>query len=323
MKAKVSILVPVYNVSAFIEKCAHSLFNQTFSDIEYIFVNDATPDDSIEKLLNVIEQYPQRKNQIKIIEHSENRGLASARNTALNNATGEYISVVDSDDYIEPEMIEVLYNKAIEENADIVISDMLMEHTSKTVYLVDELSDNNDHFSDIIKNEHSHSFLCNKLISKTLYEREDCRVPEGLNYYEDRHVMSRLFYFANKIVKVNRAFYHYVHYNTQAITKTKNRMHFENVVLFWNLLDEFLIKHNEFDKLQPIIDKAKIESKVRLMIDTHSPELRKEFATIFYEEETRCLNHFKRGEKLMLLFIRYKLFGLAQLFHLYLLQKHK
>ncbi len=124
-------------------------------------------------------------------------------------------------------------------------------------------------------------------------------------------------------MKVNAGFYHYVHYNTQAITKLKNRMHFENVVLFWNLLDEFLIKYNEYDKLLPITDKAKIESKDRLMIDTHSSELRKEIATIFYEEETRCLNQFKRGEKLMLLLIRYKLFGLAQLFHFYLVQKHK
>ena len=132
MSAKVSILVPIYNVSTYIEKCANSLFSQTFTDIEYIFVNDATPDDSIEKLQKVIEKYPNRKENITIIQHAENRGLAVARNTAKYAANGDYVLVVDSDDYIEEQMVEILYKKAITDNADIVISDIFIE--TKTNY---------------------------------------------------------------------------------------------------------------------------------------------------------------------------------------------
>lgn len=316
MTPKVSILVPVYKVSDYIERCAESLFNQTFEEIEFVFVDDASPDDSIEKLEQLMEKFPNRKDNVTIIHHSANQGLAAARNTALDAATGDYISVVDSDDYIDPDMIETLYNKAIDENADIVVSDMIMEYPDKTVILEDYLSDNeNEHFSDIIRNEQSHSFLCDKLVRRESYLCPDCRVPQGLNYYEDRHVMSRLFYFAKKIVKVNRAFYHYVHYNSDAITKNKGRMHFENVVIFWNLFDEFLREHDEFDKHKDIIALAKAQSKVRLMADTHSYSLRKEYANIFLAEEKQCFGHFKTGEKIMLLLVRYRRFRLAQLLH--------
>ena len=83
MNPKVSIIVPVYNVSKFIERCARSLFEQTFESIEYIFVNDCTPDDSITKLNKIIIDYPQRSKSIRIIEHETNRGLAAARNSGL------------------------------------------------------------------------------------------------------------------------------------------------------------------------------------------------------------------------------------------------
>jgi glycosyltransferase involved in cell wall biosynthesis len=324
MNPKVSILIPIYNVSAYIEKCAHSLFKQTFSDIEYVFVNDATPDDSIEKLINVINLYPDRKNQVKIIQHPVNKGLAVARNSAIDASSGDYIAVVDSDDYIDPEMIEILYLKAVSENADIVVSDMMMEYSNHTNYVIDYVSDNeNEHFKDIIRNEQSHSFLCDKLVLRHLYELPECRVPDGLNYYEDRHVATRLFYFAKKTVKINRAFYHYVHYNTNAITKSKDRMHFENVIEFWTLLDSFLIEHGEFDKYKDIINISKVRSKIVLMFDTNSSKLRKEFGTMFIGEQLKCNEYLKTGEKLMLFFVNNKLYFLAQLYHNLLLIKNK
>ncbi|MDP4239584.1 MAG: glycosyltransferase family 2 protein [Bacteroidota bacterium] len=323
MNPKVSILVPVYNVSPFIEKCANSLFEQTFKDIEYIFVNDATPDDSMEKLQKVIFKYPERKDSIKIIHHATNRGLAATRNTALDASTGDFIAVVDSDDFIEPKMIEVLYNNALIENADIVVSDLLIEYPEKIKTVIEYIADNKEeNFKNIIQHELISSSLCNKLINRDLYMKADCRVPENLNYCEDWHVMTRLFYFANKIVKVDRAFYHYIVYNSNSITRSKGRMHFENVVLFWSLLDSFLKEHNEFEKYKAAIERPKVQSKVNLMIDTNSSRLRKEFAGIFKEEEKHCLKYFKRGEKLMLLLVRYHLFFLAQLFHTYLVTKN-
>jgi glycosyltransferase involved in cell wall biosynthesis len=311
-------------VSKYIEKCAASLFEQTFEDIEYIFVNDATPDDSIDKLQKTIDRYPTRKDQIHIIHHSENKGLAITRNTALNASSGEYISVIDSDDYIDRDMIELLYNKAIEENADIVVSDIILEYTDREIIINEQVSPNREcYFSDMIINEHIHSFLCDKLVKRNLYMHPDCRVPKGLNYYEDRHVMTRLCYFATKISKVDRPLYHYVQYNSNAITKTKTEMHFDNMMRFWSGLDQFLMDRNEFEKYKSIMELPKVQSKINLFIDTHSSKLRKQYRKLFYEEEGRYIKHFKRGEKLMLLLVRYKLYALAQLFHTYLIIKHK
>ena len=103
---KVSVLVPVYGVEKYIERCARSLFEQTYSDLEYVFVNDCTPDQSIEILKKVMAEYPQRKNAVKIVNHAKNRGLAAARNTAYDNATGDFVTIVDSDDWLEWDALE-------------------------------------------------------------------------------------------------------------------------------------------------------------------------------------------------------------------------
>ena len=103
---KVSILVPIYNVETYIHQCAVSLFEQTYNNIEYIFVDDASPDNSITILKDLIKRYPKREKDVRIITHEKNRGLAVARNTAISNATGDYIFIVDSDDYMEKQTIE-------------------------------------------------------------------------------------------------------------------------------------------------------------------------------------------------------------------------
>jgi len=119
---KVSILIPIYNASGFIEKCAESVFSQTFESIEYIFVDDCTPDDSIQKLNQVLERFPHRKKAVTVLRNNKNEGISYSRQRAFDVATADYFLAMDSDDWIEPDMIENLYNKAIETNADMVQS---------------------------------------------------------------------------------------------------------------------------------------------------------------------------------------------------------
>ena len=129
---KVSILVPVYNVAAFIEKCARSLFEQTFADIEYVFVDDCSPDNSVEILQRVLEDYPERKSCVKILRHEVNKGVSSARNTALRNASGDYVFFVDSDDFLELDAIALLLDKAKGTNVDIVLCDIKNLYNNRT-----------------------------------------------------------------------------------------------------------------------------------------------------------------------------------------------
>ena len=125
---KVSMLVPIYGVEKFIERCAISLFEQTYQNIEYIFVNDCTKDDSINVLERVINRYPNRKPFVRIINHKQNKGLAGARNTAVSNATGEFIMHVDSDDYVDKEIVRKAIDKQLRSDADIVVIEIGRAH---------------------------------------------------------------------------------------------------------------------------------------------------------------------------------------------------
>ena len=113
----VSVIVPVYGVERYIERCAVSLFEQTYKDIEYIFVNDATPDKSIEVLKTVMERYPERAKAVRIVEHPQNRGVSAARNSGVETASGEYLWQVDADDYIEKNAVRTLVDTAKQHSA--------------------------------------------------------------------------------------------------------------------------------------------------------------------------------------------------------------
>ena len=121
---KISVIVPVYNSEDTLEKCILSVLNQTLSDIELILINDGSIDKSQEIIDKYKEKYPD-KIKTKTIE---NQGVSNTRNIALDMAEGEYIGFVDGDDYIESTMYEKLYNKAIDENADIVVSGYFVEN---------------------------------------------------------------------------------------------------------------------------------------------------------------------------------------------------
>ena len=116
----VSVLVPVYGVEKYIAECAGSLFSQTWQNIEYVFVDDCSPDRSIEVLRQVIAEYPHRERQVRIVRQDRNRGLGAARNRAVEESSGEYLMHVDSDDRITPNAVEKLVAAAMETSADIV-----------------------------------------------------------------------------------------------------------------------------------------------------------------------------------------------------------
>ena len=313
MTPAVSILVPIYNVSNFIERCAHSLFQQTFKDIEYVFVNDCTPDDSIEKLQKVIAQYPDRKEQIKIVHHEKNRGLAAARNTAIDNSSGKYIQHIDSDDWVEIDMIEQLYNKAEAEQADIVVSDIFFESKNGQKIAKDFVAENKD---DNIKNAIEQIIVYTSLWSKlVLRELFRFSYPENLIYGEDRLSLIKLYFFSNKIVKIDKAFYHYNKTNESSITAQKTEFHFQQTILFWSLLDDFLEETNISDKFSTAVEYSKTEAKVSLITKIGDYKLRKKYTYLFRDIEMKYISHFRLGEKLILFFTHYRMYALAQVTH--------
>lgn len=120
-KAKVGVIIPFWNVAQYMERCAESLMNQTLDDMQFVFVNDASTDESASILQEVVARHPERSDQVQIIHHDCNKGVAISRKTGLDFIQAEYITQCDSDDWVEPAIYEKLYEIACVNNSDMVV----------------------------------------------------------------------------------------------------------------------------------------------------------------------------------------------------------
>lgn len=225
---KVSVIIPIYKVESFIERCATTLMEQTLLEVEYIFVDDATPDKSIQILEKVIARYPERKSQVRTVHHEENMGLPAARNTGLAQATGEYIFHCDSDDYVEPTLLEDLYNAAVGQDADIVWCDWYLTFAENERYMKQP---SHETAMEALK-----AMLCggmkynvwNKLVRRSLYTDYNITFPAGYGMGEDMTMMM-LFAHAKKVNYVPQAYYHYIKMNVNAFSQTYSDKHLQQL----------------------------------------------------------------------------------------------
>ncbi|MBO7082006.1 MAG: glycosyltransferase family 2 protein [Neisseriaceae bacterium] len=209
----VSIVVLIYKVEDYIEKCAHSLFRQDFESIEYIFINDNTPDQSVQILQKVIEQYPNRKEHIKIIHQSERTHLGHVRGIGLSYATGDYVIYVDSDDWIEPNMISALHQQAQKDDADVVCCDFFMSYPSKEVEKKEPFETAQHDWLKSQLDVSIHSSVWTKLVKKDLYQK--IQMPQ-FSYFEDYFMSIQLLYLAKKVSFVHQFLYHYTQFNSNS-----------------------------------------------------------------------------------------------------------
>lgn len=258
---KVSICTPVFNVQNYIEKSARSLFSQTYSNIEYIFVDDCSEDKSIEILKRVIDDYPERKNMIHILKHEHNKGLASARNTGYENATGDFIFHMDSDDYLDKDAIELFVNKAIEENADMVICNFRLEYEKYSLKQDHLYSKNKNEYISLLLNRRSILSIVARLIKKSVLDNMDVLSVDNVNVGEDYATTPRICYYCNKIVKIDREMYHYVRTNTGSYTHTVSRKNIDEMLMANKILEDFF--KDKID-LNTIIQ-SKLNNKINIL----------------------------------------------------------
>ncbi len=207
---KVSVLVPVYGVEKYIEKCADTLFAQTYSDIEYIFVDDCTPDNSIEVLQQVLDKYPQRKHQVYVIRHDHNRGLGAARKTAFEAATGDFVMNVDSDDYLALDAVEKLVVCQQQTGADIVSGNYSSHFEDGTIVFHPEPHLDRNTCLKLMLIQHTLlPHIWARLIRKTIYTDHGIESIEGINMAEDMALTPRLIHAANKMAYVDDSVYFY------------------------------------------------------------------------------------------------------------------
>lgn len=223
----VSVCIPVYKVEKYIEKCARTLFEQTMTDgIEFIFVNDCTPDKSIDVLEKVLEEYPHRKAQTRIIHHEKNRGPVAARNTAIKNASGNYIICCDSDDWIDLELYETMYRKALETDADVVCCSMIWKRkiTSKIIPVIADTP-----AEYVKKNVGTHlNHLVTKLYRKEIVTGSILDVPGHLRMCEDMFCNLLMLEKCQKIAFVRDVYYYYMQHPDSGSHNWQYR-YFENL----------------------------------------------------------------------------------------------
>lgn len=207
----VSIIVPIYNVEKYVERCIDSIINQTLKEIEIILVDDGSTDNSGK----ICDEYARRDERIKVI-HKKNGGQCSARNVGLDIAKGEYIGFVDSDDFIKLYMYEILYLQINKYNADIikcnfvdVIDGQIKQYEESNLTTI---YDTEKAFYNFINepyrfNKHFKAIMWDGLYKTKLFE--EIRFPEGF-IYEEGYVLPKLFLKSNKLVHLDKNLYYYV-----------------------------------------------------------------------------------------------------------------
>ena len=217
---KISVIIPTYNVASYIERCARSLFEQTLDDIECIFVNDCSPDDSLQVLQRVVEDYPHLKHNVKIVSNSVNLGVAATRNVGLSHATGKYIMWVDADDWIDSKIAGNLYNAIEQNNSDIAWCDFAYVYSDNDIVESNQECDDSS-VSDCVKRMLSSKLawmLYNKIYKRELFVDNDISFIDGINIGEDMVVSLKLFACASKVVYSPGAMYYYNRMNVSNIT---------------------------------------------------------------------------------------------------------
>ena len=244
---KISVMIPVYNTSKYLEKCLISVMNQSLKEIEIICVNDGSIDNSLE----ILEKFQEKDKRI-IIVNKKNGGLTTARNAALKIASGEYCLNIDSDDWIEQGYLEAIYNRAIKDDLDIVISDIIFDfkNNPQENYILTDLAINDEkiitgeEYINIFLESNFYGYTWNKLIKRKIYVQNNIFYNEKIFYREDAEVILRLGYLSPKIGKVNRAYYHYIQGENNGVRKISEKK-------FYDLLNSFISVENfylKFDK---------------------------------------------------------------------------
>ena len=289
---KVSIIIPVYNVEKYIRRCIDSVLSQTFTDFECILVDDCSSD----KCPEICDEYAKQDARVKVIHKIKNEGPSRARKTGFESSFGEYIQFVDSDDWIEPDMLEKMYSKAILENDDMVYCDYF-SHDETNIVIYKKAPVFSYNFAENIRIGilafSSGGVLWNKLVKRDIYEKIDFPI---YGHAEDKYITTQILFFSRNIGHISSALYHYC-FNNYSMVNSK--------------IDEINKYKNIYNNFQNIFNFLKTHYQEDLSI--FEPELSTRIQNIKTQNPEMPINILKRAIKKMMgnklyLIIKNKLF---------------
>ena len=264
---KISVIIPVYNAEATLRRCVDSVLSQTFTDYECLLIDDGSKDKSWE----ICDEYAAKDSRVRVF-HKENGGVSSARNLGLDNATGEWIAFVDSDDWIDPDMLLSLKLVAEKENADLV------ECSFKKVWEDGTVLEYSVPLGHTDKEPLLYSYMAyawttvwGGIAKRELYEKYGLRSPEGVSYCEDFHLAVRLRYYANEVVTLNKCFYNYLQRNTSLLHSCNEKSAQEEQWVYLDTID-FFKKLGEYDKFRKPLNWRLLKASQELLLDSSGHE---------------------------------------------------
>ena len=255
-KIKVSIIIPVYNVEKYISRCLDSVINQTLKEIEIILVNDGTKDNSLE----ICEKYAKQDNRIKIFS-KKNEGLGLTRNYGIKRASGEYIGFLDSDDFIDFDFYEKLYNQALKENVDACFACIKTYLNSKENPKIEKIPFKNDVVSskelmynllhvknyNEYKNEYMSMCVWRSIYKKDIIEEKNILFESERKFISEDILFNIDFCMASKNISFVRNTYYYYCVNGNSLTTTYKEDRFEKDIVLYNEIIRRLKKYGEYE----------------------------------------------------------------------------
>ncbi len=242
-KVKISIIVPIYKVEKYLNKCIDSVLCQTFTDFELILVDDGSPD----SCPKICDDYAKKDSRVKVI-HKPNGGLSDARNAGIEVAGGDYLAFIDSDDFVAPDTYEHAYNLMLEHNADMVVYDAVIVGETDDATFTDAtktfVMDKDLALKEMIVNRKFSVNAWNKLYKKELFS--SLRYPKGM-LYEDLALTYKLIDLCNTVVYTSAKKYAYVQRQSSIMGQTGYKMKKDKVLIVKEMIEYFIARENKFE----------------------------------------------------------------------------
>lgn len=277
----ISIIVAVYNTDKYLRKCLESIVNQTYQNIEILLIDDGSADTSGK----ICDEYAKKDSRIRVY-HQNNKGVGAARQLGIEQAIGEYSIHVDSDDWIEKNMLEEMCTVVEKDNCDILITDFFYDNGTIFQLCIDKPTalDSYSIINDICKGKVS-SGVCNKLIRHNLYNKFLISFSKGINYGEDQLVLMQLLMNIKKVSYLNKSYYYY-YCNSESITKKVDKDFFQNkispfIIELGNILKTESFKSTVINNNKLLLKNYLIDSDVFTF---------KELKRIYPETDSHILN---------------------------------
>ncbi|MBQ7759550.1 MAG: glycosyltransferase family 2 protein [Acidaminococcaceae bacterium] len=238
---RVSIIVPVYNVELYLEKCILSLINQTYKNIEIILIDDGSTD----KSGKICDEYCQRDNRIKVF-HNKNNGVSHARNYGINNSCGDYIAFVDSDDYVDKKYVERLIGGIETEEYDLVVCRYFTIDYVRRKTIEHNINGTltNKFYDDYSKIVNFIGGPVFKIYKSSIIKHNKLNFPENMSYSEDRVFNNKFFRYVNKYKFIDEALYYYSSRDNNSLSKIRNEKNYVSALYELYDLKKFLDSKN-------------------------------------------------------------------------------